>query len=137
MKHLVTVFLFVALSVSAAALDDGQAVYVGGTVPALTVGAVGILDTTPETTMTFKYSSAKLDIPYASINSFHYSTEVAHHLGVIPAIAVGLVKKRERRHIFRISFHGDDGVSQVVLFEVSKHRSPSLSAILENRASKN
>jgi hypothetical protein len=135
-RKLLAVFLILALRVSAAAADDGQAIYFGGTVPALAAGAIGRLDTASETSLTFDYTSNKLAIPYTSIESFRYSTEVAHHLGVLPAIAVGLVKKRERRHFFRISYRDANGTSQVALFEVPKRRSPSLKAVLETRVSR-
>jgi len=46
-------FCFLFLSMSVAALEDGYAKYVGGTVPAMTVGNVGRLDTTSETSLIF------------------------------------------------------------------------------------
>jgi hypothetical protein len=59
---------------------------------------------------------------------------VARHLGVLPAIAVGLVKKRQRRHYFRISYRDENGVVQVVVFEVPKNMPRTLLPILQTRA---
>jgi len=92
------------------------------------------LDTTSEKSLTFETSGKKLLIPYADIQSFEYSTEVTRHLGVLPAIAIGLVKMRRRRHYFRISYRGADNVSQVAIFEVPKHMPRMLRAVLEARA---
>jgi hypothetical protein len=128
-------FCFLFLSMSAAALEDGYAKYVGGTVPAMTIGDVGQLDTTSEASLTFLNAGKKLAIPYASIESYEYSKEVTRHLGVLPAIAVGLVKVRRHRHFFRISYRGQDSpVMQVAIFDVPKHMPRTLQAILQTRA---
>ena len=134
MKNFAALFLLLALSLPAAAVEDGQVMYFGGTVPAFTAGLVGRLDTTSETSLTFEHAGNKLVIPYSAITSFQYTTEVTHHLGVLPAVAVGLLKKRERRHFFRISYRDADNVSQVVVFEVPKHMPRTLQAVLEDRA---
>ncbi len=63
-----------------------------------------------------------------------YSQQVARHLGVLPAIAVGLVKRRQRRHFLRISYHDESSTAQVAIFEVSKETPHTLLAILEVRA---
>jgi len=133
-KQLVACLILIGLTLPAAAVEGGQVKYVGGTVPAVTAGLVGRLETTSEASLAFEYGTDKLVIPYAAIESYEYSTEVAHHLGVLPAIAVGLFKKRKRRHFFRISF-GDAGhTSQVAVFEVSKHMPLTLKAVLQTRA---
>ena len=134
MKRLFAFFILVALTLPAAAVEDGQVMYFGGTLPALTAGLVGRLDTTSETSLTFEYAGKKLVIPYVAIESFEYSTEVTHHLGVLPAIAVGLLKKRERRHFFSISYRDADHIKQVAVFEVPKHMPRTLQAVLEARA---
>lgn len=134
MNKLMTFCLLLALAAPVFAVDDGQVMYAGGTVPGLPAGAVGRLDTTSEESLTFEYSGTKVLIPYSRIESFEYSTEVTRHLGVMPAIAVGLIKKRQRRHYFRISYRSADNVPQVVVFEVPKHMPRTLQAVLMVRA---
>lgn len=134
MKKLVTIFLFLAMVLPAAAVEDGQVMYFGGTVSNVKAGIVGRLDTASETSMTFENRGTKLIIPYAGIESFEYSTEVSHHLGVVAGITVALIKKRERRHFFRISYRGDDHVLEVAVFEVPKQLPRTLQAVLEARA---
>ena len=134
MKKLMAFCLLFALTLPVAAVEDGQVMYAGGTAKTLQAGVVGRLDTTSETALSFDYSGTKLLIPYATIESFQYSTEVSHHLGVLPGIAVALLKKRERRHFFRISYRGADNVSQVAVFEVPKQMPRTLQAVLQTRA---
>ncbi len=135
MKKLMAFCLLMALALPVAAVEDDQVMYAGGTAPALRARTVGRLDTTSETSITFEYSGgAKLLIPYAEIQSFEYSSEVTHHLGVLPTIGVGLVKMQRHRHYFRISYRGADNVPQVAVFEVPKHMPRTLQAVLKARA---
>jgi len=134
MRNSALICLLLLVALPADAVEDGQVMYTGGTVASLAAGAVGRLDTTSETALSFEYSGNKLVIPYARIESFQYTEEVARHLGVLPAIAVGLVKKRQRRHHFQISFRDDGNVSQVAIFEVPKQMPPTLLAVLRTRA---
>lgn len=129
MKKLIAFFLFI-LSLPALAVDGADVRYIGGTQRGVTPGLIGRLDTTAENWLIFEYASNKLDIPYASIQSFDYTKEVSHHLGVLPAIAVGLLKARKRRHLFRISYRVQE-TDQVAIFEVSKQMPRTLKAVLE------
>lgn len=126
--------LLASLPVQTFALDAGQVVYVGGTVVALSAGISGRLDTNSPAAMNFDSSAGKLAIPFERIDSYEYSQQVAHHLGVLPAIAVGLVKHRQRRHFFRVSWHDENNTQQVAIFEVSKEMPSTLLAILQARA---
>jgi hypothetical protein len=128
-------FCFLLLSLSASALENGHAKYVGGTLPGVTPGIVGKLDTTSDTSLIFEHAGHRVEIPYASIESRKYSKEVARHLGVLPTIAVGLLKVRQHRHFFRISYRVPGAAAaQVVIFEVPKQMPRTLEAILETRA---
>ena len=134
MKKLTTLCLFLILSLSAVAVEDNQVTYVGGTAPDVEAGAVGQLDTTSETALVFKSSGRKLEIPYFAIQSFQYSREVPRHLGVLPAIAIGMLKVRRHQHFFRISYRDSNHLAQVAIFEVPKHTPRTLQAVLETRA---
>ena len=133
MKKLAAFCLLLIVMLPGAAADDGQVVYVGGTV-ALKDGAVGRLDTSSASALSFESAGNTVLIPYAKIESYEYICEVARHLGVLPAIAVGLVKKRQRRHFFRISYRDNGDALRVVLFEVPKKMPPVLEAILRAKA---
>jgi hypothetical protein len=134
MKTILAFCLFFFTPLSALAVEDGEVVYIGGTVAALKAGTLGNLDTTSPTALTFEYSGSKLAIPFARIDSFEYSQRLARHLGVLPTIAVGLVKQRQRKHFLRISYHDESNTSQVAVFEVPKGTPRALLAILQVRA---
>jgi hypothetical protein len=125
---------------SAFALDQGDARYVGGTVPGVTAGDPGRLDTTSTPSLTFDHAGNTVEIPYAAIESYDYSKydyskEVTRHLGVLPAIAVGWVKMRRHGHYFSISYRTENGgPAQIVVFEVPKDMPRTLKAILQTRA---
>jgi hypothetical protein len=134
MNKVVGVCFLLFFSIMAGAIEGGQVEYVGGTVQGVTPGTVGHLDFSSDTMLSFEYSGTRLAIPYAAIQSYDYTQEVAHHLGVAPAIAVGLVKKRQRRHFLRISFRDQSNASQVIVLEVPKQMPGTLLAVLQTRA---
>ncbi len=136
LKKITAFFFLLLLSIPALAVDEHQVMYIGGTTPGLAAGVVGSLDTTGETALIFEHAGTKLEIPYTTIDSHEYSTEVTHHLGVLPAVAVGMVRIRKHRHYFRVTYHSADGVAQVAVFEVSKQMSRPLQAVLSARAAK-
>jgi hypothetical protein len=134
----VTRFLAVCLvlicCLPALAVQDGQVMYTGGTVPGLNSGTVGRLDMVSETALLFDYAGSRLAIPYAAIDSFEYSQEATRHLGALPEVFIGLVLQEQYRHFFRISYRDDNGAMQVAVFEVSKRMPRSLNAVLRGRA---
>lgn len=134
MKKLAVFCLVLVVSLPAFAVEGDQVMYVGGTTSQMKEGVVGTLDTSSQTTLIFNYSGSKLEIPYASIESFQYTQEVTRHLGVLPAMAIGMVAKRRHRHFFRISYRDPNNAAQVAVFEVPKHMPRTLQAILEARA---
>ena len=133
MKRHLMVLLLLTLALPAAAVENDQVLYAGGTIPNVKAGVTGRLDTTSETALFFEHPGGKLSIPYADIQSFAYDKEVTRHLGVLPAIAVGLLKMRQHSHFFRISYRGDSG-DQVAVFEVSKQMPRVLQAGLASRS---
>jgi hypothetical protein len=134
---------FVALTLFAApafAVNAGETAYTGGTIASIPVDTIGTLDMGVAEKLVFRSKASgaaaagEIDIPYAVITNFQYSTEVAHHIGVLPAIAVGLVKKRERKHFFTITYTDSAKGTQVAIFEVAKDEPKVLLLILRARA---
>jgi hypothetical protein len=133
-KRFISFCLFLILSLPALAIDADNVKYDGGTIPGLNTGTVGRLDTTSDTSLIFEHAGNKLAIPYASVDASEYSSPVARHLGVLPAILVALVRARQHRHIFRIAYHDQNAIAHVVIFEVPKQMTRSLRAVLDVRA---
>jgi hypothetical protein len=125
---------FSVVTLPASALEGNQVKYLGGTAQGIRGGVIGRLNTTSETELIFEYSGNNLAIPYDAIQSFQSSEEVARHLGVVPAILVGMFKKRQRQHFFRVEYHDSNNVAQALVFEVPKHTPRVLQAVLETRA---
>ena len=136
MKRFLRFCFLLLFPISAFALDNGHVKYTGGTIPGVAAGVVGRLDTTSETSLTFQQAGTILAIPYASIESFQYTKEVARHLGVLPAIAVRLLKVRQRRHYFQISYRNPQEIAEVAIFEVPKHMQAPLQSVLDTRVSR-
>jgi hypothetical protein len=135
MKRFITALLLVILiPVAAQAVEGDNVMYAGGTASGLKEGSIGTLDLKAPDAMTFESAGTKLVIPYATIDTFEYAHPVARHLGVLPAIAVGMVKKRQRRHYFRFSYRDEGGDLRVALFEVPKQMPPVLLSILATKA---
>jgi len=134
MKRMVGLCLLLIVPLATIAIENGQVMYAGGTVAVLKEGAIGKLNTTSPTALSFETSGSRLVIPFANIESYEYSQEVARHLGVLPAIATGLVRHRQKRHFVRIAYKEEDNAKQVAIFEVSKEMPHTLLAILQLRA---
>lgn len=126
------------LSLPSFAIDSAHVKYEGGTATVVSSGTVGRLDTTSSTSLVFQSAGRKIEIPYASIESYQYTCEVARHLGFLPTIAVGLLKVRQRRHFLRVTYReaggGPGSIAQVAVFEVPKQAPRTLQPILDARS---
>ena len=125
------------MAVPAFAVEAGQVAYMGGSA-GIARGTLGVLDTTLPTALIFKFKAAdgkpgQIDIAYKDIHYFAYHDEVAHQMGVLPLIFVSLVKPRERKHIFSISYEDSAGSTQVAIFEVAKRDQREFMEILRAR----
>jgi hypothetical protein len=119
------------LSTCCMAVEPGEVRYLGGTFDNSKVGAIGRLDFSLPESITFATGKSHCAIPYERIVSYQYSDEVAHHLGVLPSIAVGLLKRRQHRHVFTIVYLNDQLAKQIVVFEVPKSAAGSIKAVLD------
>ncbi len=134
MKGLVGLCLLLVLPMATIAVEDGQVMYAAGTIASLKEGALGRLVTTSPNALTFELAGSQLVIPFAKIDSYEYSQRVARHLGVLPGIAAGLVRHRQRKHFLRIVYKEEDNTEQVAIFEIPKEMPRTLLAILQARA---
>ncbi len=122
------------LGIPAMALDGPEAQYVNGTASGVKEGSTGTLDTTIATALEFHAGAAGFSIPYEGVKSDRYQEEKRFRLGMLPAIAVGLVKARAERHLVTISWKDAAGVAEVVTLEASKDDALGLVALLRARA---
>jgi hypothetical protein len=113
--------------------ESGQVLYLGGSAANMKDGALGKLDTGSKDEIVFVYSRGKFTIPFASLDSYESSDRVARHLGVLPAVAVGLVRRRQRRQFFEFHYRDENHVAQVAIFEVPKDMPQTPLGILQSR----
>lgn len=136
MKKCFLLWSLLLLSLPAVALSGQHVQYIGGTAHGIVNGAIGKLDTTSDSSLIFECQGSKVTVPYANIDSFQHSKEVARHLGVLPVIVVALLKPRHQRHFFRITYRDQtspDPVMHVIVLEVPKRMSCTLEAVLDAR----
>lgn len=132
--RLAVLFLMGVMSLSALGQSGQTVTYLGGTVPNVKSETVGRLDVSDPASTAFVYPGGKLTIGFSTIESYEYSHQVVHHLGVLPAIAVGLVKARKKSHLFRITYRDADNVSQVAVFRIPKQFPSTLLPVFAARA---
>lgn len=135
MRRIVAIVLVLLLlpATNAFAVTGNEVMYVGGSVAALKPGDTGTFDTRPAKVLEFVSNGKRASVAYDRIRKIQYSKEVVHHFGVALAIAVALIKKRERRHFIALTYTNDEG-EQAAIFEVSKSAPQWLLAILAARA---
>jgi CDP-diacylglycerol--glycerol-3-phosphate 3-phosphatidyltransferase len=129
--------LAVLIALPASALEPDQAVYIGGSA-AVVPDTVGALDTSSPTTLFFHYqkpdgTAGEIGIQYAAIKTAWPSNEVTHHLGVAPAIAVGLLAPRRRRYFITLTWVDEGGIAQAAQLEISKHVQQPVMAVIRAR----
>jgi len=134
MRRIVVGLLVLSLATSAFAVDGSEVMYTGGSDSAFKPGDVGTFETAPVQELAFVSGGKKLTIAYDKITKIDYRQEVAHHLGIAPAIVVALIKKRERKHFITLTYADDAGKRQAVVFEISKAAPRSLLAIFAARS---
>jgi hypothetical protein len=133
-RFIAAILLLATASPVFADVFKGQTMYVGGSAAGLSEGTYGKLDTQNETALVFTHDSAKLAIPFTAIKSFQYRQERARRLGVALTIAVGIVKRLQRRHFFNVDYVDEKGVPQTAIFEVAKEDAPTVQAVLRTKA---
>jgi len=121
------------------AVSGEEVQYLGGTAT-IARGSIGTMDMTAADKLSFRSkststSAGEIVIPYAQIGSFGYTHDVARHLGLLATIVVGLIKPRQRIHVFTINYSDAANGTQAVRFEVSKEDAPTLLAVLRARSS--
>jgi hypothetical protein len=133
MQRTLCLCLLLAIPFVALAVESGQVLYVGGSAANMKDGTLGKFVTASNDEIAFVCSSGKFTIPFSSLESYESSDRVARHLGVVPAIAVGLLRHRQRRHFFEFHYRDESHVAQVAVFEVPKDMPQTLLGILQAR----
>ncbi len=135
MPRFLCCFLLLLPSLPAFAATPGpDVVYVGGTIATPVTSTSGVLDLSSQDALLFKTSAGNITVPWTSIQSWTSYSQTTHHIGVLPAIAVGLVRKRQRSHFLRIAWKDERKSDQGVLFEIPKQMPAVVETALNVRA---
>jgi hypothetical protein len=134
MKRAIVVLLLLGMGIPALAADGPEVQYVNGTAQGVKEGAFGTLDSSSATALNFQSGAAGFSIPYGGVSGYKYREENRFRLGVLPAIAVGMVKARSKRHLVTITWKDSQGVAEVATLEASKDDALGLIAVLRARS---
>ena len=130
----VAILAMIGWDTSAFALNGFEVTYLTGTVQGANQGMPGLLDNTATNALHFQGNASQFSIPFTNIRSYQYREETKFRLGVLPAIAVGMLKARSKVHTVSISWQGERGVPEVVTLQMSKHTAEGLMTLLRTRA---
>ncbi|HEY1576412.1 MAG TPA: hypothetical protein VGF82_04985 [Terracidiphilus sp.] len=137
MRHRISVLLAVALVLAGAlpalATEGLEVTYLNGTVKAIGENARATLDTTSSTSLKLLAGQSQVSIPYNAVTTYEYREENRFRLGVLPTIAVTLLKARSKRHLVTIGWKDESGVVQTATFETTRDRAQGLEKVLEAR----
>lgn len=137
MKKLAAIILAMTATlgtVRAFAQEGDEIAYVSGTAQNVKEGCMGRVDSSSAVALEFRSDSGLLSIPYTGIIAYQYREEAKYHLGVLPAIAVGLFAPWAKLHFVTITWRGEQNAAEVATLELSKSSSEALLALLRARA---
>ena len=134
LKRIMVVLCIVVCGIAAMRAEQVEVTYLSGTVKAIPAEAASKLDTTTPTALDLEAGTSHISIPYADINSYEYREENRFRLGVLPAIAVGALKARSKRHLVVITWKDETNIAQTVTFEMTRDRAQGLIKVLDARA---
>lgn len=134
MRQAIWVLMLTIFAATADAATGDDVTYVGGSSTSVHAGDTGRFDYTAGKDLIFQVKADKLAISYDNIRKVEYRSDVMFHLGVLPAIAVGLVKKRERSHFLTLTYMDTTGASQAAVFEVAKSVPETFIAVVAARS---
>lgn len=133
--HRLVFGLFLCLALVPLFADDGGGVVLkSGSSALVKNGTEGRLILTDPGKLVFESGSGNLEIPYPRIQAFAHTQEVAVHLGWAPAIVVGTIKPRRRKHFLKLTYLDGNGVGQYVVFQIPKQMPEQLMMTLLLRA---
>lgn len=127
--------VFVCLLAPLASAVDGEAAqYIGGTLPGLSEGQTGRLDTSSRDLFRFLGEKGKWESPYKNITRLEYGRKPGRQIAAAIIISPFWLAAPKRKHFLTITVKDENGNSQVGVFELSKDRYVTTIADLEERS---
>jgi hypothetical protein len=119
-----------------AGISSDKAMYVGGTVSALSEKTEGRISTSDAKQFVFEAKSTKLAIPYDHILTMEYGQKAGRRVGMAVAVSPVLLFSKKRKHYLTLGFTDDASKNQAAVFEIGKDLVRNLLAQLESKTGK-
>jgi len=134
MRKILSLLLLTGVCVAAHAAPVSGIVYSGGTLSAPAPGAQVSLDLSSPDALVLHTQTATVRIPWSAITQWGCFRQNQHRLGVLPAIAAGLVAARIHDHYFNLAWTDADGHTQAILLQVPRELPKTIHVVLEAHA---
>lgn len=131
LKTLAAAMLLLSLSSPVFAQGQGRAVYMGGTVNAISDKARGRIDLKNEEKLVFTSDKAvRVEIPWSSVDEVEYGQKAGRRAVMAVAISPVALFTKNRKHYVTMSWKDADGKGQSAVFQLDKNDiRPALSII--------
>jgi len=125
----------VCLLVGLAGLTEAQtrAEYIGGTAQQLAAGTQGSVVLADDRFLAFYAGKTRVRVAYDRVNLIEYGQQVDRRLALALVISPVFLLSKSRKHFLTISYSGEDGKQQAMVFRVDKNSIRSTLAGLEAR----
>ena len=107
--------------------------YVGGTAPQLESGARGSIALADDRYLAVYAGKTQMRVAYDRVNLVEYGQQVGRRVALALVISPVFLLSKSRKHFLTISYRGEDGKQQAMVFRVDKNSIRSTLAGLEAR----
>lgn len=120
-RHLALSVCFLALCAPLfAGIPSHKAAYVGGTVKGLKENTEGVMSTSDEKVLVFRYNKTQFNIPYDQVDSLEYGQKAGRRVGLAIAVTPVALLSKKRRHYLTVNYTDADNKQQAAVFELGK-----------------
>lgn len=136
MRSFYSAFLSFSLVFLITAHAQTPASYHSGSLATAQPGVQGMLDVSQSKQLLFAFGTSRLTVPYERITDVDTWEKVRHRMGVVPTLAVVMIKRRSRQYFLKLTYKDEADVAQTAVFEVSKDQQGTLATVIRTRMAK-
>ena len=113
--------------------DGAGAKYVGGTVAAISTNSDGLIRTTDDLFLEYKYKGREMHVEYNKINLIEYGQNVDRRYIMAALVSPLFLLSKKRQHFLSLGYTDGEGRQQAMVFQVDKSKIRALLVSLEAR----
>jgi hypothetical protein len=113
--------------------DGAGAKYVGGTVAAISANSDGMIRTTDDLFLEYKYKGREMHVEYNKINLIEYGQNVDRRYIMAALVSPLFLLSKKRQHFLSLGYTDGEGRQQAMVFQVDKGKIRALLVSLEAR----